>query len=145
MGPQIGKKPFEVLHRTVGTYDQVERHAGNRSHRHQVLRRVERHLRVQVRIDRHGATGRHQQRVAVSRRLGDEVRPKVACGAPLVFHDDRLPQRFVQRRSDEPGQLIGSAARRKVHHDLDGLRGPALGLRRHSASPAERHHDRCQP
>ena len=84
-------------HRRIDREDQ--RHAQQVRDRRQVLRRIERHLLVQARIDHDRRARRDQQRVAVGRRLRDHRRADVAAGAAAVVDDERLLQLLGQRPS----------------------------------------------
>ena len=86
-------------------HHQHVRHAGDQDHRREVLHVVVGHLRVQAGVDRVGADGAHQQRVAVGCALGDELAADVAAGARAVVDDDLLAPRLRQllRRRRGPG------------------------------------------
>ncbi len=69
---------------------------------------------------------RQQQRVAVGRRLGDEVGADDAAGTRPVFDHERLLQRFLELRRHQPGHQVGDAAGGKRGDDFDRLAGPGL-------------------
>ena len=84
----------QVLGRNRGVDRQDKRHAQEVGDRREILRRIERHLLVQARIDHDRRARRDQQRVAVGRGLGDHGRADVAAGAAAVVDDERLLHRF---------------------------------------------------
>ena len=111
-------------------HHQHVRHPGHHRDRRQVLERVEWHLRIERRIDRLRADRAHQQRVAVGRRLRDEVGAEVAAGTRLVVDDEGLAERLAELRRERARQDVGGAAGRERHDDADRLRGPGAGRRR---------------
>ncbi len=94
--------------------------------RHQILGGIERHFRIDVRIDRHHATRAHQQRIAVWRRFCHRLAANVAARATLVLHHHGLAKRFLQRLRQRTGDLVRSAAGREVNDDLDGFGRPCI-------------------
>ena len=91
-------------------HHQHVRHAGDERDRHEVLDRVVRHLRIERRVDRLRADRSHQQRVAVGRRLGDEVGAEVAAGAGLVLDDEGLAEGLAELGRERARQDVGRAA-----------------------------------
>ncbi|KAG1388443.1 hypothetical protein G6F58_013493 [Rhizopus delemar] len=83
-----------VLGRQVGRHGEHIRHRGKPRNRRKVPDRVVRQVLGQQRLDRLLPHRRQQQGVPVGRCLRDEVRPDTAAASRLVFHDDRLAQRF---------------------------------------------------
>jgi hypothetical protein len=98
-----------------------ERSRGRLRHRNEVLLGVEGHLRVQVRIDGHFRRRSQEERVAVGRGLGHEVRADVAAGAGLVVDDDLLLPQRREALAERAGHHVGGAAGREWHDDPDGL------------------------
>ena len=90
--------------------------------RSEILQRIERHLRVQVRIDRDQAVLAQQQRVAVGRRLRDHVAGDVAVGARMILDDDRRAEQLGKLLPDDARGDIGCAAGRDRHDQLDRAR-----------------------
>ena len=105
-------------------HHQHVRNAGDERDRHEVLDRVVRHLRIERRIDRLRADRSHQQRVAVGRRLGDEVGAEVAAGAGLVLDDEGLAERLAELRREGAREDVGRPAGRERHDDADRLVRP---------------------
>ncbi len=91
--------------------------------RGEILQRVERHLGVEVRIDRDQAVLAEEQRVAVGRRLRDHVAGDVAVGAGMVLDHDRLVEKLGEFLSDHARDDVGGAAGRDRHDELDRARG----------------------
>ena len=83
---------------------------------------VERQLVVELRIDR-VRRQREQDRVAVGRRLRDDIGADVAGSAAAVVDDDRLAQRGRERFVQDPRDNIGAATRRIGTTNLIGLVG----------------------
>ena len=104
------------------------RHRGQQRDRGEVLRRPERHLGLDQRIDRMGE-GAQQQGAAVGRGLGHNLVADHAGGAGLVLDDDGGAQCLLQGILDEPRRRVGAAARRIGHDDPD-LPGKTLGANR---------------
>ncbi|MCY1375134.1 hypothetical protein D9M69_625240 [compost metagenome] len=63
----------------------------------------------------------HHQRVAVGRRLGDEVGADVPARARAVVDHHRLAPVLAHLHGDQPRRRIGGAARRERHDDADRL------------------------
>jgi hypothetical protein len=102
--------------------------------RREILQRIERHLRVQVRIDRDQAVLAQQQRVTVGRRLRDQVAGDVAVGARMIVDDDRHGENLGKLLADDACGNIGSAAGWDRHDHLDSPRrilGEHLGARQY--------------
>ncbi len=75
-----------------------------------------------VRRDRH-----HQERVAIRRRLGDDVGADAAARAWPVLDHHLLAQRLGELVGHHARQDVGRLAGREGHDDLDRLGGPGLG------------------
>ncbi len=69
----------------------------------------------------------HQQRVAVRRRLGDQVRADIASGACAVVDHDLLAERARQALGQRTADDIGGTAGRVRHHEADRLVGIVVG------------------
>ena len=111
----------EVLRRHRRVDGQDQRHAQQVRDRRQVLRRIERHLLVEARIDHDRRARRDEQRVAVGRRLGDHRRADVAAGAAAVVDDERLLQLLRQPLGHRARGDVRRSARRPRHDDGDRL------------------------
>ena len=95
----------------------------------EILDRVERHNGQQTDVDGMRTDVADHQRVAIRRRLGDNVRADVsACSGPIV-DDDRLAPRFGELSADLAPERVGDAADRERHHDADRLVGIGRCLR----------------
>ena len=76
----------------------------------------------------HRRVGHRTQRVAIRCRLGHGIGADIRVGTRAGFGDDRLPPLLGQLLTNGTRQNIGSATRRKRHHDTDGfLRPGGLG------------------
>ena len=107
-----------------GVHFQHQRKGRELDHRCQIGQRVERHAGVERGVHRHRATGRQQQRVAVSGSLlRDFCAARVATGAALVVHHHRHAQAALQLGLQHAGHQVGGAAGRVGHHKADGLAG----------------------
>ena len=104
--------------------------------------RVERQAGIHAGIDDHRPVGHQQQRVAVRRRLGDEIAADVAVGTRAVVDHHLLAERLGEMLPDQPRQDIAGAADRKRHHHPDLAlrigRGGAGGARLRRRSRRQR-------
>jgi hypothetical protein len=105
--------------------EHLRRDADQRDRR-EVVDRIEAPLGDQQRADAVRVDVRELQRVAIGRRLRDQVGADGAGGAGLVLDDDRLSEALGQLGGHEARHRIGSAPRREAHEDLDRLRRPFL-------------------
>ena len=104
----------------------VRRHARDRQ---QVLEHVDRHRRIDMRIDGDQAVGGHDQRVAVGLGVGGHFSGDIAVGAGAVLDEERLPHRLGQALRQEPRGDVGRPARRDRHQHLDRPRRILLRAR----------------
>jgi hypothetical protein len=116
------------LERRILPHHQHHRLLGNRRDRTEILQRIERHLRVQGRIDRQVRRLPHADGVAVRRRLGHHIQPDVAAGAGLVVHDHRPSQQGGELLGDQARSGVGATAGRERHDEADRFGRPG-GLR----------------
>ena len=65
--------------------------------------------------------GAHDERVAVRRGLGDELRADGAVSARLVIDDELLPKGFGQKLTDLTRDGVGGAACTERHDHLHWL------------------------
>ena len=99
--------------------------------RDQVLRRVVGHVLEEIRIGRVG--GRLQQeRVAVGRALGDEIRAEHAAAPAAIFEDEVGAERRPEFLADDAADHVRPGARAVGHDDADEF-GRIVFLR-HSGS-----------
>jgi len=99
-------------------------------HRHEVLERIVRQLRVQGGGDHVRAVGEHE-RVPVRRRLGDLRGADRAAGAAAILDHELVGELLRQLLRDGPRGDVGQSAGRERHHDADRLGRPgALRERR---------------
>ncbi len=101
---------------------------GGKRHGREIAHRIEGHAREKARVDRERSRGAHQHRVAVGRRLRDDIGADVAAGARPVVDHHLLREAVAQFLRDRAGDDVGAAARRKRDDEADGLRG--IGVRR---------------
>ena len=92
----------------------VAREQGNRR---KILERVIAEHRTGVRRDDHRRFGRRQQRVTVGIRLCDQRRADTAGRAGAVLDHERLAERRLQMRLQQPRHDIGAAAGGERHDD----------------------------
>ena len=90
-------------HRVVDNKD--DRHLDRKRDRREVAHRIVRQRRVEARIDG-DRVARHQQRVAVGRRLDGTLDRDVAAAAGRILDHDRL--------APACGELLGKQSRRNV-------------------------------
>ena len=108
---------------------QQHRHLAHVRHRPQILFGVVRHGRAERRVDR--VVGRREQeRVAVGRRLGDDVAGDDAARAGLVVDQHLLAELGRQPLGQEARHDVRDAAGREGHDQSDrplGILGPRSG------------------
>jgi hypothetical protein len=102
-----------------------------------LTRTVEGQLGIQCRVDR--KCGRHdQQRVAIRRGLGHGIGSNHRARAGAVLDDDRLPERFLQVRLQQPRQDVLCRAGLRRHDDADRPAGISIGPAIRSADKQEK-------
>jgi hypothetical protein len=69
----------------------------------------------------------HQERVAVGRGLGDDLRAEVAARAGAVLDDDLLAEPHRELRREDAADDVGGAAGRERDDHRDDLVGPGRG------------------
>jgi len=83
------------------------------------------------------AVERHQHRVAIGRRLRDEVGGRSAAGGWSIVDDDWLAQPVLELVADDSSEHVDRAARRRGDDELDRAVGPGLRERGAGAHPGE--------
>ncbi len=78
-----------AFHRQRGVHCQQVRGGTDKTHRRKITNRVVRHVLDQTRIDRQRAAA-HQQRVAISSGLGDNIRTDGTTRARTIVDHERL-------------------------------------------------------
>ena len=107
------------LRRVARRHRHDQREVRDHRERDEALGRVVAKIWIDRRRDRHHAAGAHQQRVAVSRLVGDIFgRGSATRGRPVLDHD-RLPQQLRQFLPDQAGEDIVAAAGRKTDDHAD--------------------------
>ena len=115
------------------------RDRGQQRHRLEVALRVVGEVRVDHRVHRHGAVVRHQQRVAVGRRLRRRLGADDHGGARAVLDHHRLAPELGELGRHHPRGGVDRAAGRGRHDDAHGAVGIALrGGRRRRGERRER-------
>ena len=94
--------------------------------RDQVFLRIVRQLLHRRGKDAHAVDAGEQQRVAVGRRIDDELRTEDARGAGLVLDDHLRADQRAKRVRRHTGNRVDDAARRAVGDQLDRAVGIAL-------------------
>jgi hypothetical protein len=108
--------------------------------RHEIAQGVVVERAVEREIRRERRVRRHQQRVAVSCRLGDDLGADAPAGARPVVDDHLLTERLRHLAPERSRQEIDRAARGVRHHDGDrALR--IAGERRRVRRDRSRRHD----
>ncbi len=105
--------------------EQHQRRRRNLRNRGEIRDHVVRHVLAEPLVQR-GRAFDHQQRVAVGRRLGDEVGADHAAAGGPVLNDDRLLQPLLQFLGDQPAGGVDAAARADRHDERNGARGVEL-------------------
>ena len=93
--PCQGDEFAQILRRDFWVDDEQEWRARQRRYRLKIRDRIERQVGIKARVDGLRSSIGHEQRVSVSRRLGDGIGAEDAGSAGAVFHDDRLAQRSL--------------------------------------------------
>ena len=133
-GDELGHRLRRHL---VGIDREHVRLRGRHHHRHQILRRVVRHLAVEKWRERDRPVEADAQRVRVG-RLGDHIHAEHAAGAGLVLDDHRLAPARAELVAHRAHDQVERAAGPRRHDDLHRLGRPGV-LRqrgRRSASAA---------
>ncbi len=99
-------------HRKIDVHDQ--RNGGDARHRRGVADEVEIQMLIKRGIDRVRRHGQ-QQRVAIRRRLDDQLGADVGAGARPIFNDERLTELFRQPLADQPPDDVGRTSGRHGH------------------------------
>ena len=102
----------------------VQQHEHGR--RNEIAPRVVGQLAVQVRVDREGGIGSHEDGVSVGRALGDGVGGDDGVRAGLVLHDHGLAPRRLQLVGKLARHYVDAAAGRVRDDDAHRLRRPGL-------------------
>ena len=123
--------------------DQRGRHERDQRDRHEILERIVGELAVEERIHHQRAVDRHQQRVAVGRRLRHRLGADDGVRSRPVVDDDLLAQILAHLLADEPAEEIGGPAGRERDHQRDLPR--RIGLRRRRAKQKQQSKRRRQP
>jgi hypothetical protein len=113
---------LQVLHGHVVVHRDDERHRAQVRHGREGRVLVVRQRLLQVLERRVGAVGPDEDRVAVRCGLGHVGRAQHSVGAGLVVDDDRLAERLGHVVGERAGDLVGGAAGREGHDELDRLR-----------------------
>ena len=121
--------------------DQHVRRDRDERDRREVLHRVVRHLRVKARVHRVRRQRAHQDRVAVGRRLRDEVGADVAARAGPVVDDNALAPVLARLLRDGAADDVERSAGRKGDDELHrpvriGRGGLRAGVRCRQATRA---------
>src|SRR5678816_1064930 len=101
-------------------YDEHVRDRSEKQDGRKVLDRIERQFRIQERIDR-VRERRLEQRIAVGRCFGDDLRGDVAARAGPDVHDHLLAPFLGELLRDGACGNVARAARRETDDEADGL------------------------
>ena len=72
-----------------------------------------------MRVDHEQAVGSDQKRVAVRRRIRDELSDEIAARARLILNHDGLAELFFEATREQTGGDVGSAARRQTEKKMN--------------------------
>ena len=120
---------LRVGHRQLRGHQQHHRRQGNLRDEGLVFLRLVGKALVQELVDEHGGAQRHQQRVAIGRRLEGVVGAAHAASATPVVHQHGLAQAGRELFAQGAGRDVGRAARLVGHHQPDGFAGPGVFAR----------------
>ena len=127
----------EVVHRQLRIHHQEEAVRHQACHRGEIAQWIERHARVEMRVDREQAVHADQQRIAVGRRLRHRFARHHAVAADAVLDHHRLAQRLGEARRDEAPHEVRPAAGRDRHQQADRFRGVLRGGDRRKQSSGD--------
>ncbi|MNV66096.1 hypothetical protein D3C71_1588320 [compost metagenome] len=120
---RVRKNVRNALERRRRIGDQHIRHRGDQGDRHEVLRRLIGHPRVDLRgDDLHRERGDHQ-RVAIRCRPRHHFRGDDSAGTGLVHHHELLLQDLRETQGEQSGEHVIRDADRIRDDDLDRSRG----------------------
>ncbi|MNT10115.1 hypothetical protein D3C72_1449300 [compost metagenome] len=118
----------EVLRGERRVHQQHVGHGADQADGLEVFLGVEARVLVQRGVDGLAAADRHEQRVAVLRALGDQLRADVAARAgAVVDHHAGVVQHLAELLAHETADDVVGAARGLGHDERDGARGVGLG------------------
>src|SRR5262249_37080944 len=86
----------------------------------EIVQRIERHVRVYVRIDRDVAELNESDRVAVRRGFGDRLGAKISAAAGAIFNHDTLAQGFADILGGDARGDVHEAAGSRHNNETDG-------------------------
>ena len=134
----------QIIGRHLGACDHENCRGGNWRDGNEVVERVERQIRVDMRIDRDVADLDETDGVAVGLSLRYGLCRKIAAGAGAIFNDDALSERLAE--------LLGGDTRGDIHQpagsgdDDEPYRlGRIILSRRRSRRKRRRSCQSCQP
>src|SRR5687767_9310049 len=81
---------------------------------------------------------REEQHIAIAWRFRGRFGPDQRARARLVLHDERLVEPLAELLSEDPGEVVVSAARRVRHDDADRFVRPRLRVARVRRKQRER-------
>ena len=125
------RKLDQLLHRTCRKRRMRDERVGSprhQRHRSKVPPRVVRDLADQG-IDDEASRPDRKQRIAIGRRLSDEVGADVAAGARTVLDDERLPPGLRELLGDQTHDDVVRPAGGERHDDPHGPGGVVLRMR----------------
>src|SRR5208283_2373879 len=117
--------------------DEDLRNEGDQADRHEVLFDVKRKMFVELRVDRVRGK-REQDRIAVWRRLRDQIGAQDAGGTATVVDDDGLPQQRGKWLGYDARDNVGTAAGRIGNDEANRPIGVALGFLRADRGDTEK-------
>ena len=109
----------QVLHRQRGVAREHHLGRDERGYGREILQRIDRQVRVQMRADDDLAVLPQEQRVSVGRGPCGEFAREVAVGARAILDHHRLPERLAEPGGDHAGNRIGGTARRIGHEQAN--------------------------
>ena len=111
-----------VLDRQLRRHRQRVGHDSDQADRREILHRVVGELGIDDGVGDVRGRGRHAERVAVGRGLGDRIGADGAAGAGAVLDHDGLPEPLAELGRDQPPDHVHRRARRQRdnHADCDG-------------------------
>ena len=128
IGPGKRHEVCDRFRRKRGVHAEHDRPARDHGDRREVLEGLIRHLGAGRGAD-HQLVVRHEDGVAVGRRLGDEFGGERTATAAAVFRHERLARALREALGEHAAEHIGAAAGRRRDHKPHGPIGIRLRMR----------------
>jgi hypothetical protein len=135
----IGNQLRHRLHGQVVVHFEHDGRRAQQADGREIAARIERHVLVDMRVERVGRNGAEADRVAIGRCLGHGFHADVAaCPGPVLDHH-RLPQLLGHALAHGARHQVGGAAGRVGHDEADGFAREGIGGQGAAGAGQQRH------